>query len=225
MDTRMDIRDVQTGFKLETVPISELHPHPRNYNAHPDDQIEHIVESIQEHGLYRNIVVARDGTILAGHGVVQAAKGMGLEFVPVVRLDLDPDEPRALKVLTGDNEISHLGEKNDRLLSEILKEIKDSDTAGLLGTGYDERMLANLVFVTRPESEIQDFNEAAEWANAGMPEYETAEKPLKIAVNFRDEHDREEFAHLLGLNLSDKTRSTWWPPRENDDVSSVRFVG
>jgi hypothetical protein len=210
-------------FKLETVAIADLHPHPRNYRAHPDDQIDHLVESIREHGLYRNIVIARDGTILAGHGVVQAARTMGMEQVPVYRLDIDPNEPRALKVLAGDNEIGHLSEIDDRALSEMLKEIKDVDMDGLLGTGYDEMMLANLIFVTRPASEIADFNEAAEWV--GMPEYERGEGEIQVIVNFRDENDRAEFVRQTGLTLTKGGKSAWWPPKALQDKVSVKFMG
>jgi ParB-like chromosome segregation protein Spo0J len=73
-----------SSLRAEFVPLASLKPHPRNYRIHPDDQLEHIIKSIQEHGFYRNVVAARDGTILAGHGVVQAALKMGLKGVPVV---------------------------------------------------------------------------------------------------------------------------------------------
>jgi ParB-like chromosome segregation protein Spo0J len=147
----------------ELVPLGKLRPHPRNYRAHPEDQIEHLAESIRANGLYRNIVAAKDGTILAGHGVVLAATALGMASVPVVRLPIDPDSPQALKVLTGDNEIEHLAEQDDRLLTELLKEISQVDTAGLLGTGYDAAMLANLEFVKRTGIEI-DKREAVVWS-------------------------------------------------------------
>jgi hypothetical protein len=210
-------------FKTEIVPIAGLKEHPRNYREHPDDQLEHIIESIREHGLYRNIVIARDGTILAGHGVVKAVHKMGSEYIKVRRLDLDPNEPRALKVLTGDNESGRLAEVDDRALTEILKEIKDFDVDGLLGTGFDEMMLANLAFVTRPQSEIADFDEAAHWV--GMPEFERDPQPMKVIINFRNEMDRAEFARILGLNFTDRTKSAWWPPKEKEDVSSLLFEG
>jgi hypothetical protein len=208
----------------ETVDINSLKPHPRNYQEHPEDELEHIIESIQTNGVYRNIVVARDGTILAGHGVVKAARKMGLKEIPVVRLDVDPDDPKALKVLTGDNEIGHLAERDDRLLSELLKEIKENDPTALLGTGYDEMMLANLVMITRPESEIADFNEAAEWV--GLPEYEPKEEPLKLTISFRNEQDREDFVEMFQIEIlkkEAKTWMTWYPPKEKVDARSVRF--
>ena len=98
----------------------------------------------------------------AGHAVVEACKGLGIEQVPVIRLPLKPDDPRALRVLTGDNEISRGGDVDDRLLAEILREIAH-DEDGLLGTGFDEMQLANLVYVTRAAEEISTFDAAKEW--------------------------------------------------------------
>lgn len=208
-------------FVTETVRLAELRPHPRNYRQHPEDQLEHLRESLKEHGWYRNVLLARDGTILAGHGIVLAAQSLGYETAPAVRLDLAPDEPRALKVLAADNELAHLAEIDDRALSELLKEVSQTDPAGLLGTGYDEAMLANLVYVTRPAGEIRDHNEAAEWV--GMPEYSAGEAPLTLVVKFATEAERQDFAERLDLRLTDQQRSLWWPPRQTDDVASVRF--
>lgn len=55
---------------METVPIKELRPHPRNYRSHPEDQLEELMASLDENNQYRNVVIAWDNTILAGHGVV-----------------------------------------------------------------------------------------------------------------------------------------------------------
>jgi len=207
---------------VENVALADLRPHPNNYREHPEDQVNHIIESIKEHGFYRNVVVAKDGTVLAGHGVVQAALRMGLEMIPVVRLDIEPLSPQALKILVGDNEISHLGMRDDRALAEMLREIKVSEGGHLLGTGFDDMMLANLVFVTRPASEISDFDAAAHWV--GMPEYDEGEERLKLIVQFRSGRDRERFGKLLGFSLTDKTKSVWWPPKNSqDDLISLRF--
>lgn len=215
-----------TTFQTETVALAELRSHPRNYRQHPEDQIAHLAQSIREHGLYRNIVTARDLTILAGHGVVLALQSLGWTEAPIKRVDLAPLEPRALKLLAGDNEIGHLAEIDDRALSELLKAIKDQDETGLLGTGYDDAMLANLVMVTRPASEIADFDEAAEWV--GMPEYENGQDPLRANVSFRNEADRLAFLELVQAGNVHKasgapTLSFWWPAKANDDLASIRF--
>jgi hypothetical protein len=119
---------------VELANVDDLKPHPQNYREHPDDQVDHVVESIRANGFYRNVVVAKDNTILAGHGVVKAARKAGITKVPVVRLNVRPDDPNALKVLVGDNEIARLAETNDRQLAEMLEAIKAGP--GLKSTGF-----------------------------------------------------------------------------------------
>jgi len=214
--------------EVKMVPIGKLKPHPKNYRDHPDDQLDHITKSIEDHGLYRNIVVANDMTILAGHGVVKAATKKGIKEVPVVQLDIGPNDPAALRLLAGDNEIGKLALVDDRALTEMLKEIKDSGDGALLGTGYDESMLAALVMVTRPASEIASMDEAAEWV--GMPEYQAEDLPFRLMVLFGSNEDREAFLSHIGAD--DKTvvsrrASIWsvqWPLKDSrDDWRNVKF--
>lgn len=199
--------------------ITELKPHPKNYKKHPEDQLKHLCKSIEENGLYRHIVLANDDTILAGHGVVLACEKLNITQVPTIKLPINSDDSKAIKLLTADNEVGHLAISDDRQLSDILKQILDD--GDLLGTGYDEMMLSNLLYVTRPESEIKTLDEAKEWV--GLPEYEKSSIPLKITVSFENEEDRREFARTLSIPITDKTKSTWFPYKENDDVKSVEF--
>jgi DNA modification methylase len=129
---------------LERVAIADLRPHPRNYLAHPPAQLDHLRQSIDEHGIYRNVVIARDGTLLAGHGVVQAAQQQGYTHVSVKRLDVDPESDQALKVLVGDNELARLRLADDALLVGLLEQIGRDDPTALLGTGFDVEALAIL---------------------------------------------------------------------------------
>jgi hypothetical protein len=211
-------------YQSEQISIEDIKPHPRNYREHSDDQLEHLISSIEQHGFYRNIVISKDNFILAGHGVVQASRRMGLEQLPVVRIGANHDEPQAIKVLTGDNEIGRLAGVDDRMLSELLKEVKEYDTVGLMGTGYDGMMLANLVMVTRPSGEIKDINEAAEWV--GMPDYTPKDEEIKVIVSFRNEADRLDFVQSTGLDEGkegSKTWSSWYPPKEMEDLKSVKY--
>jgi len=195
------------SYQIPTVlvPIAQLRPHPRNYRNHPPDQLAHIKASIAEHGIYRNVVVAREDTILAGHGVVKALAEMGRAEVPVIRLPIDPNSPTALKLLAGDNEIGHLAEVDDRTFTELLLEIKELDS--LLGTGYDEAMLANLMFVTRGETAEQ--NEADQWAAAGMPGDLNGTLPFKLIVSFQNEADRERFVTEAKLHIMKRESVVW----------------
>lgn len=128
--------------------------------------------------------------------------------------------------MVADNEIRHLAERDDRALTELLKELAEAD--GLLGSGYDEMMLASLALVTRTAEEMPDLGAAADWA--GLPEYDlTGDGRSTIIVNFRNDADREQFCATLGLNSDDIPRdnhgkSIWYPQRPYDDSRSILFV-
>ena len=95
-----------------------LKPHQENYKKHPQDQLEHISKSIQENGIYRNIVISNDNVILAGHGVFEACKRLGFVKVPTLKINISSSDPRAIKLLISDNEISHLAEIDQIKLSD-----------------------------------------------------------------------------------------------------------
>jgi hypothetical protein len=143
---------------IEIVPISELKPHPRNYRKHPKEQLKHIVESIKENKIYRNIVIAKDNTILAGHGVIEGLQILDATEAPCIRLDIDFDSPEALKVLAGDNEIANLANDNSFLLAELLKEVSDK-TDNLIGTGYTDSTLEDLLDSLTKSSEGTEYQE------------------------------------------------------------------
>ena len=151
----------------QDVAVADLRPHPRNYRTHPDDQLAQLAHSIEQLGFFRPVVLAQDGTILAGHGIVLAAQRLGRTHVPAIRLPLHPLDKRALKVLVSDNESRNLAMPDDRALTELLKELQTADS--LMGTGFSEASLAALLFATRPATEVPDLDRAAEWAGTGHP--------------------------------------------------------
>jgi hypothetical protein len=213
-------------FLPELAAVDALTPHPRNYRAHPDDQLDHIARSIELHGFYRNVVVARDDTILAGHGVVLAARRLGRDTIPVYRLDVEPDSTAAMQVLAGDNEMGNLADIDDRALSELLRELAQDDLANLLGTGFDELSLAALAMVTRPASELADLDEAGEWL--GLPGFERPDDTPTLLVKFDSDDDRARFLAEIGYGADRVSRiggghTIWWPDRPLNDLTSLRF--
>tara|TARA_B100001250_G_scaffold411852_1_gene441532 strand:+ start:6705 stop:7352 length:648 start_codon:yes stop_codon:yes gene_type:complete len=210
---------------IETIKLSDLKEHPRNYKTHPEDQLQHIISSIEEHGFYRNIVIAKDNTILAGHGVFQACQLMNKEEVPVIRLNIDHDSTQALKVLTSDNEIQNLAKVDDRELSEILKDILDEDL-DLTGTGFDQEQLSALIYTTRPSTEVADIDEAKEWV--GMVDFEPTGKDIKVIIQFDNEEDKQEMLNRIGATHINKQigniSTIWYPERKQEDLKSISFI-
>lgn len=224
-------KDEYAHLPEEIVDFRALKPHPDNYQSHPPDQIEELQASIRKHGIFRNIVVSQDDFVLAGHGMVEAALGMSITGGPARRSPYNHDTLAALELLVADNETARRAERDDRKLSTVLKSIYDEKgEEGLEGTGYTSQMLANLVMVTRPASEIADHNEAAHWV--GMPDYEPEKNPLRVIVSFESAEEREEFLGVIGAyqgSMKDQNSrgviSLWWPIRKREDPGSLMFEG
>lgn len=201
----------------ELVALDALKPHPRNFREHPEAQRRHLIASLEAHGVYRNVVVARDGTLLAGHGVVEAAREAGLVELPVVRLDLDSDDPRALKIVAADNTLALFAVDDDRALAELLSEVRERDTLdGLLGTGYDDAGLAALIRIA--ESGGEPTRPLDEWA--GMPEFEQGDRQsvFHATIHFASEDDVARFFELIG---AERRGSFWWPKHDGLVGSSI----
>jgi ParB-like chromosome segregation protein Spo0J len=171
-----------SSFPVETIKVGALTPHPHNYRIHPEDQLEQIGQSIREHGIYRPVVVASDNTILAGHGLVAAAQRIGLEEIPVYRMNVAPDSAQALKVLAGDNELGHMAEVDKRQLLAILSGIREESPTAFDGTGFsDAAFKALLQTVEAEEAEGEKYTR-----KIVAPIYEpTAKKapPLRSLTN------------------------------------------
>lgn len=81
-------------LKIEYLPLADLKPYVNNAKLHPAEQVEQIKRSITEFGFDDPIAVWGDNTVIEGHGRLIAANELGLETVPVIRLDHLTDEQR-----------------------------------------------------------------------------------------------------------------------------------
>ncbi len=64
-----------------------------------------------------------------------------------------------------------------------------------------------------------------EWAN-GMPEYDQQDKTAerRLIVNFKNDQDFQAFCTAIGQELTDKTRSIWFPKAEIETMMDKRYV-
>jgi ParB-like chromosome segregation protein Spo0J len=85
--------------------VDSLRPDPRNARTHPKRQLDQIATSIREFGFTNPILIDEDGSIIAGHGRLLAAKAVGLPEVPtIVIAGLTDPQKRALRL--ADNKIA-----------------------------------------------------------------------------------------------------------------------
>lgn len=112
-------------MNVEYFDINQIVPYERNAKKHPDEQVEHIANSIKEFGWQQPLVVDKDGVLIIGHGRLLAAKKLGLDAVPCVRADdLTDEQIKALRL--ADNKTNE-SEWDFDLLGGELDDIFDID--------------------------------------------------------------------------------------------------
>ena len=85
--------------------VDALEPRATNPRTHSKKQIRQIADSIERFGFTNPILVDDAGGIVAGHGRIEAAKLLGVETVPTIRLeDLTEAEIRAYVI--ADNKLT-----------------------------------------------------------------------------------------------------------------------
>lgn len=131
----------------EFVEVQILTPHPRNYNHHSERQIAHLVKSLKKFGQYKNVVIDGKNRIIAGHGVVEAAKRRGMTEIEVKRYS-HLSEVEILSLLIADNEIARQAEADNIELAILLDELKKTDESV---PGIDEMALSGIINNTRPK--------------------------------------------------------------------------
>lgn len=91
-------------LKVEYLPTADLAAYANNTRAHSDEQVDEIAASIDQFKFNDPIGVWTnpDGVleVVEGHGRLMAARRLGIEQVPVIRLDhLDDDARRAYSIV------------------------------------------------------------------------------------------------------------------------------
>jgi len=78
------------------------------------------------------------------------------------------------------------------------------------------------------EDDIIDDGSDDDWKKhwVGMPEFNQEKNPpfKKLYLNFRNQEDYDVFAKLINQNLSDKTKSIWYPKLERDENTLKRWI-
>ena len=113
---------------IEPLRIDELRPYARNPRTHSDDQVAKLAASLVEFGWTMPILVNDELEVIAGHGRILAARRLGLDAVPVIRLaHLSPEQVRAYRI--ADNKLALDAGWDEELLAAEFHELN--------GAGYD----------------------------------------------------------------------------------------
>lgn len=82
-------------LKIEYISVDKLKPYERNNKKHEDFDVGEIAKSIDKYGFNDPIgVYGKKLTVVEGHGRLLAAKKLGMQTVPCIRLDHMTDKER-----------------------------------------------------------------------------------------------------------------------------------
>lgn len=105
--------------KLEKRSVDELIPYANNARTHSDKQIKQIQKSMKRFGFVMPLLIDSDNNIIAGHGRLMAAKGLGYSEVPVLIADGWTEQERRAYVLADNKLAENAGWDKDLLNIEL----------------------------------------------------------------------------------------------------------
>ena len=146
-------------MKTETLNIESLIPYAKNSRTHSAEQVAQIASSIREFGWTNPVLIDSQGTIIAGHGRVMAARALNIVEIPCIRLThLSESQIRAYVI--ADNKLAlNAGWDEELLNSELRALAEEGDIVHL--TGFSEQELENLLFEKKdmiPDSSAKEID-------------------------------------------------------------------
>lgn len=193
---------IQNFDENNLVAIENLKPHPRNPNKHSAEQIAVYAAILEHQGVRQPVRVSyQTGYVTKGHGQILASAANRWTHVPVEYQNYESPEQEYAD-LVADNALASQSEMDYGMVNQDLPN---------LGPDFDLAMLGIKGFVLdmseKRVNEVNKGNENSAWV--GMPEFEQADKDIKLTVIFKSEQDREDFAREKQIPITSKHSGQW----------------
>lgn len=121
---------INTAFSGQTVSIESLFADPKNARKHGEKSIKAIMKSLEDYGQQKPIVALPTGQVIAGNGMLEAARRLGWGKIAVVVFETS-DAEKAKGFALVDNRIPELSHWNEDAISELFHELNLSELAGM----------------------------------------------------------------------------------------------
>ena len=167
-------------MQIEQLKVGDLIPYVNNSRTHSDEQVMQVASSIKEFGFTNPILIDDDSGIIAGHGRLMAAKKLGLDEVPCIRLGHLSEAQRKAYVIADNKLALNSGWDNDLLKIELMQ--LDSIDFDLNLTGFDLSELANIFDPVTEEIELKE---------------QTYSETFNIIIECDDEQNQESIYNEL----------------------------
>lgn len=138
--------------QIEQIAPAALRPWARNARTHSKKQLRQIAESIRTFGFTNPVLIDQTGTILAGHGRVEAAKSLGLDTVPCLRIEHMTEAEKRAYVIADNKLALNAGWDEDLLAQELQGLLATEDLGFDIGViGFDVAEIDSLIEGLQPE--------------------------------------------------------------------------
>jgi DNA modification methylase len=145
--------------RVERRAIGTLLPYARNARTHSDAQVAQIAASMKEWGWTNPVLVAEDGTVIAGHGRLLAAQRLGWTEVPVMVATGWSEAQRRAYALADNKLALNAGWDAELLSSELMGLRELGVDLGLVGFSDEE-----LAALAQPAEGLTDPDDVPEVA-------------------------------------------------------------
>lgn len=139
-------------LQIEYIEIGKLKPYERNNKKHTDEDVSEIAKSIEKYGFNDPIGLYGNNIIVEGHGRLEAAKKLGLEKVPCVRLDHMTDKERREYAILH-NKTAELAQCDFDNLKLEFEELDFSDFDIDFGIDFDDEEETEIIEDDVPEAD------------------------------------------------------------------------
>lgn len=178
-------------LNIEYLPIDQLKPYERNTRKHEAKDINAIKASIEQFGFDDPIGIWKN-TIVEGHGRLIAAKELGMETVPVIRLDHLTDEQRKAYAIAH-NKTAEVSDWDRLVLGGELRELEDMFDMTDFGFGdFELNLLTHADEMAPVDYEDED----------GIGDYDSLEKEhlakQRVIITYNDE-SKAALMKMMGL--------------------------
>ena len=126
-----------TNPQIELLNVDSLIPYVNNARIHSEEQVLQLASSIKEFGFNQPILLDADNGLVAGHGRLLAAKKLGLENVPCIRLKHLTDAQKKAYIIA-DNKIAQNATWDFELLKMEVENLQENFDFKELGFSRDE---------------------------------------------------------------------------------------
>ncbi|MDX9982057.1 MAG: hypothetical protein RBU25_18690 [Lentisphaeria bacterium] len=187
---------------------AEPTPDPTNVRIHDEKSKQAIRRSLESLGAGRSILLDASDVIVAGNGVHEQARALGLpirvvesdgtELIAVRRTDLATEDERRKALAVADNRTGELSFFDNDALSELLADLSDRDL--IQAAGFTDDELASLA----PAQDILGGLADGDFSTFVGEGKETFGVTFNFAVEHRErmqahirEHGKETLAALI----------------------------